>query len=244
MDDSRALLTTGEIAGRCGVSVRTVQYYDSQDLLKPSQLSEGGRRLYSLEDLQQLQLICLLRSLGLSISSIRGVLSQEHPEKSLLLLLDEQEQQIQERTRDDQKLLALIREVRKDLQKEGDIPRKSRKDLEQDIQGKRRMRILFRTMLALGIILDVIEIGTIVWWIRTGQWLPFVICLACECLVAIPLVKVYYREVAYLCPECQAKFKPQYREFLFSKHTRTMRKLTCTECGTKGWCVETYADPR
>ena len=115
MDNSRALLTTGEIAEHCGVSVRTVQYYDSQDLLKPSELSEGGRRLYSPEDLQQLQLICLLRSLGLSVSSIRDVLSQEHPEKSLLLLLDEQEQQVQERVRDDQNLLTLIREVRKDL---------------------------------------------------------------------------------------------------------------------------------
>ena len=43
--------TTGELAKLCGVSVRTVQYYDSRNILAPSELSEGGRRLYSEEDL-------------------------------------------------------------------------------------------------------------------------------------------------------------------------------------------------
>ena len=39
--------TTGEIAKLCGVSVRTVQYYDTRNILTPSELTEGGRRLYS-----------------------------------------------------------------------------------------------------------------------------------------------------------------------------------------------------
>ena len=45
--------TTGEIAKLCGVSVRTVQYYDSRNILIPSELSEGGRRLYSEQDLKR-----------------------------------------------------------------------------------------------------------------------------------------------------------------------------------------------
>ena len=44
--------TTGELAKLCGVSVRTVQFYDTKGLLPPSELSEGGRRLYSDDDLQ------------------------------------------------------------------------------------------------------------------------------------------------------------------------------------------------
>lgn len=43
--------TTGEIAKLCEVTVRTVQYYDQRGLLIPSELSEGGRRLYSDQDL-------------------------------------------------------------------------------------------------------------------------------------------------------------------------------------------------
>lgn len=45
--------TTGEIAKLCGVSVRTVQYYDTRNILTPSELTEGGRRLYSEEDLKR-----------------------------------------------------------------------------------------------------------------------------------------------------------------------------------------------
>ncbi len=37
--------TTGELAKLCNVSVRTVQFYDTKNLLKPSEISEGGRRL-------------------------------------------------------------------------------------------------------------------------------------------------------------------------------------------------------
>ena len=44
--------TTGEIAKLCGVSVRTVQYYDQRGILVPGELSEGGRRLYSEDDVK------------------------------------------------------------------------------------------------------------------------------------------------------------------------------------------------
>lgn len=53
--------TTGEIAKLCGVSVRTVQYYDTRNILTPSELTEGGRRLYSEEDLKRMKIICFLR---------------------------------------------------------------------------------------------------------------------------------------------------------------------------------------
>ena len=53
--------TTGEIAKLCGVSVRTVQYYDSRNILVPSELSEGGRRLYSEEDLTSQRLMNVKR---------------------------------------------------------------------------------------------------------------------------------------------------------------------------------------
>ena len=45
--------TTGESAKLCHVSVRTVQYYDTRNILVPSELSEGGRRLYSEDDLKR-----------------------------------------------------------------------------------------------------------------------------------------------------------------------------------------------
>ena len=52
--------TTGELAKLCGVTVRTVQYYDNRGILVPSGLTEGGRRLYSGEDLKKMIIICFL----------------------------------------------------------------------------------------------------------------------------------------------------------------------------------------
>ena len=71
--------TTGELAKLCGVTVRTVQYYDSRGILVPSELSEGGRRLYSEEDLKRMKIISFLRNLGLSIEMIRQLFSEEDP---------------------------------------------------------------------------------------------------------------------------------------------------------------------
>ena len=68
--------TTGEIAKLCGVSVRTVQYYDTRAILTPSELSEGGRRLYSEDDLRRLKVICFLRSIDLPINTIRQLLQE------------------------------------------------------------------------------------------------------------------------------------------------------------------------
>ena len=45
--------TTGEMAKLCGVTVRTVQYYDTRNILVPSEITEGGRRLSSEADLQK-----------------------------------------------------------------------------------------------------------------------------------------------------------------------------------------------
>ena len=74
--------TTGELARLCGVSVRTVQYYDQRNILVPSQLSEGGRRLYSDDDLNRMKIICFLRDMGISINSIAALFQEEHPEKA------------------------------------------------------------------------------------------------------------------------------------------------------------------
>ena len=74
--------TTGEIAKLCGVTVRTVQYYDSRNILVPSALSEGGRRLYSEEDLKRMRIICFLREAGVPINQIGQLFAEAHPEKS------------------------------------------------------------------------------------------------------------------------------------------------------------------
>lgn len=108
--------TTGEIAKLCGVTVRTVQYYDTRGILIPTELTEGGRRLYSEEDLNRMRTICFLRELGLPIDSISQLLAEEEPERVISLILEQQEQalkdEIGERQEKLEKLEALKRELK------------------------------------------------------------------------------------------------------------------------------------
>ena len=88
--------TTGELAKLCNVSVRTVQYYDSRNILVPSELSEGGRRLYSEDDLRRMKIICFLREIGLPIHSIGELLAEKDPGSVISILLEQQEQVLRE----------------------------------------------------------------------------------------------------------------------------------------------------
>ena len=64
--------------------------------------------------------------------------------------------------------------------------------------------------------------------------------LAAAIPVIIWLIRYYYRNIAYICPECHEVFKLAMKEFIFTSHTLKTRKLTCVKCGHKGYCVETY----
>ena len=234
--------STGDLAKLCDVSVRTVQFYDTKGILPPTELTEGGRRLYSEDDLKKLRLICLLKSLGLSLDSIRGILGSENPSRILLLLLDEQSKQIDEEIADRQKQKEAIEVVKESILNTDMIAVNSIRDIEQIMNGKKKLKRTHVTMLIVGIIMDIIEIGTIVLWIKRGIWLPFAIGMPIVIVLGWLMVRMYYRNAAYICPDCHEKFRPKMKTFIFSKHTPKTRKLTCPDCGYTGYCVETGAD--
>ena len=107
--------TTGEIAKLCNVSVRTVQYYDDRRILIPSELSEGGRRLYNEEDLKRMQIICFLRDAGFPISSIATLFNEKNPSKIISILLDEQEKSIRLEMQSLQEKLSVVEGIKGEL---------------------------------------------------------------------------------------------------------------------------------
>lgn len=63
--------SSGEFARMAHVTLRTIRYYDKQDILKPSYVSDGGARFYTDDDFARLQQILLLKYLGFSLDDIR-----------------------------------------------------------------------------------------------------------------------------------------------------------------------------
>ena len=66
--------TVKEIATITHVSVRTLHHYDAIGLLKPTQITEAGYRLYDDEALERLYLILLFRELEFPLNEIREIL--------------------------------------------------------------------------------------------------------------------------------------------------------------------------
>lgn len=66
--------TVGELAKLTGITVRTLHHYDEVGLVRPSQRTSAGYRLYDDGDVLRLQQVLLLRELELPLDEIAAVL--------------------------------------------------------------------------------------------------------------------------------------------------------------------------
>lgn len=70
--------TVSEISKLFGISVRTIHYYDSIGLLKPTKLTESGYRLYDEQAIVRLQNILIFREIEIPLKDIKEILEKEH----------------------------------------------------------------------------------------------------------------------------------------------------------------------
>ena len=234
--------TTGEIAKLCGVTVRTVQYYDDRGILTPSELSEGGRRLYAEKDLNRLRIICFLRDAGLSINSISALFSEEDPTSIISVLLDEQEQTLREELAHTRTKLELIEGIKRELKTTDDFSVDSIGDIAHIMKQKNKLRRMRWTMVLTGIPVTVLQWVSIILWITNGLWWLSAVWACVAIPWGIAVSRYYFHHTSYICPACHEIFKPRFREVFWAYHTPRMRRLTCPKCGRKGLCVEVYAE--
>ncbi|ACL65622.1 transcriptional regulator, MerR family [Anaeromyxobacter dehalogenans 2CP-1] len=67
-------LSSGDLARATGNTVRTIRFYEEEGLLRPAEVSDGGHRRYTEDELERLRLITDLRELGLALGEIRTLL--------------------------------------------------------------------------------------------------------------------------------------------------------------------------
>lgn len=232
--------TTGEIAKLCGVSVRTVQYYDSRGILVPSELSEGGRRLYSDENLKRMKIICFLRELDLPINSIAQLLAEEHPEDVIGLLLEQQEKTLRGEIGERQEKLDKLEQLQREIKTAKDFSVESIGDIADVISNRKKLRKFHIIMLCVGVPLEISEWVTFFYSLNTGNWWVFILSIAAVIAMTVSLLLCYNRNIRYICPKCHTVFKARFKNMIFAFHTPSARKLTCPECNHKGFCAETY----
>lgn len=108
--------SSGEFAHMAQVTLRTIRYYDKQDILKPSFVNESGARFYTDEDFARLQQILLLKYLGFSLDDIREMTIDDSDYHFMLNSLNIQLKLVQDRIEQMQLVEQAIQDTTKVIQ--------------------------------------------------------------------------------------------------------------------------------
>ncbi|HEY0721520.1 MAG TPA: MerR family transcriptional regulator [Gammaproteobacteria bacterium] len=109
------LLKVGELAQRCGLTVRTLHHYDSIGLLTPSARSDSGYRLYNRDDVARLHQIQALRRFGLSLADIGAFLAA--PGQNLATIVEQQIELLEQQIEEGKKLHCQLSDLHQQLQR-------------------------------------------------------------------------------------------------------------------------------
>jgi DNA-binding transcriptional MerR regulator len=104
--------TIGEMAKVMGVSPSTLRYYDKEGLLPFVERSDGGKRMFSSEDLEWLYVIDCLKKAGMPIKDIRTYIEWavqgDETIGQLLELFRKRREDVKQQIEELQKTLALL----------------------------------------------------------------------------------------------------------------------------------------
>lgn len=89
--------SSGQFAKMAQVSIRTIRFYDKQNILKPSYVNPSGARFYTDADFAKLQQILLLKYLGFTLDDIKGMLVDDLDYHFLRNSLNMQKKLVQDR---------------------------------------------------------------------------------------------------------------------------------------------------
>ena len=89
-EEEMTMMTVNEVSKLTGVSIRTLQYYDTIGLLKPIEYTEPGYRLYDDTSLERLQQILLFKELEFPLKEIKKIIDAPNFDRNKAL-----EQQIE-----------------------------------------------------------------------------------------------------------------------------------------------------
>lgn len=230
--------TTGELADLCHVTVRTIQYYDHKGILKPAGITEGSRRYYTEEQVQQMKLILFLKDVGCSLNDIKNLLAEESTLTTLNAMLEIKEQQLAQQIQQRQQTLHTIKQLQHYVNHQSTSPITHLIDIEQIMTLNNDMRRIRRNIwLSAGIVGMVQYSGIISSIVMKNKW-PLIGMLTLAIPYSLAVTYYYYRHVNYMCPNCQHIFKPTLWQVIKAPHTAKTRQFKCPNCHETHYCIE------
>ncbi|GAF17181.1 transcriptional regulator, MarR family [Bacillus sp. JCM 19046] len=109
----------GEFAKLTGITERTLRHYDQTGILKPSDLTEHGHRMYDNRSIFQLQKILVLKCLDLSLGEISEYL--ERPEQDFAQTMVDQKKRLLEKQKQIDHIIQTITRVQGTISSEDPV---------------------------------------------------------------------------------------------------------------------------
>lgn len=234
--------TTGELARLCGVTKRTVQYYDKQNIIVPSKMTDGGRRIYTEEDLKQFQLVCLYKNLGLSLHDIKNILKSDNQYSIVIELLNNQQEKIDRQIQNLIELQDKLATISYEISVNKAMSIKNEEELRNlYFRKKYHKRMNKLTYLLLGCYMIILLMSFILSSFLAGIYMYLIITI--NILLLVVLIYIHSSHNAYVCPKCHKKFTITFlRDLLTFNNGKKGKYLKCPYCHHKSWIAETYKD--
>lgn len=232
--------TTGEVAKVCDITIRTVQFYDKNEIVKPSQLSEGGRRLYSEKDIEKFKYINLYKTLGFSLEEIKDLINEKNAYTSISEYISKQEIKTDSQIYELQKKKNKLHILKEEISSNGKVTIKNIEELNVlVIKQNKHKKTEIMTYIFLGCYMLILFTGLPL-ATKVGGIYPFIM-LVITIILLIALIYYHSSVNAYVCPNCHEKFTIGFIKDLFTLNNGKKGKiLRCPYCGHKTSMKETY----
>jgi MerR family transcriptional regulator, thiopeptide resistance regulator len=108
----------GDLAASTGLTVRTLHHFDEIGLLRPTERTDAGHRLYTADDVRRLYRILALRHLGIPLGEIAASLDGDSGDLAVAVRrqLEQVEQDITRQQQLHRRLVALLRAIQESHQ--------------------------------------------------------------------------------------------------------------------------------
>ncbi|MGD0031150.1 MerR family transcriptional regulator [Paenibacillus illinoisensis] len=110
--NTQTYLSTGQFANLMGISKDTLFHYDRLGILSPVYKAENGYRYYSLNQMDVLKVISILKDLDVPLKEIKDYLDKRSPAE-LITLLDKEEARLDTKIEYLQKMKTIISEKKR-----------------------------------------------------------------------------------------------------------------------------------
>lgn len=126
--------TSGDLARATGNTVRTIRFYEEEGILEPAEVSDGGHRRYTDDDLERLKLIGDLRELGLSLCEIKDILALRRGCSCVAEFAERLEKSLAGHVAEAQRRMERLERVRHEIQRTLDLVQSHLRDADGTVR--------------------------------------------------------------------------------------------------------------